>query len=867
VWVERIVIEGFRRLHGTFEFSPSLTVVVGPNEAGKSSLHEALVRALHGYSKPERRRVRGASLRDRYAPWEGSRDYALVARVRDGERLFEVDWDFETHAVKVTDERGRDVSDAVAGRGDDVELGRYLFGVGLDDFRQVCCIDQDALLAVSQSPSLGVALQEAVANVAGDVAVEEAIERLNEFLRSTVGARTDNLNPTPTGRLSVLARQRRELIEALTASDEARDELTTISAEAARLRAEQDERLRERETVRQRQFLSDAEALAARLDDARRFEREAAAGPEAADSLDEGLVDAVKVSREQLAEAEIRLAGAARDAEAAESEVARLEAEQRQLVPIVDGLRLYESVDRSHESVVRAAAAALAELPADASVAAAVPPRDPLLARYRSERPSLLLLDRPSAHPRLRRVGWIVLVVVTLGLAVLVRKLVERSASPKASSLAERLKQYGATSIDELDRRCAAEDAQVAAAEALSETYAQQQRTATARRAELGATIEGALDVAGSPQAPVEERVTAYLAGCERNAELVQRQAELERVRRELGDARRPVAEAERLGRERQETEARLRASYSAVGIDDPSLDDARRHLDERLAADSQSRAAVQDADASQRALDAVLGAETVETLAAKHAAAVEQHGAHVREHGPLAAQGGESAELAEELATIEELLRSDAARVAELETTARSLEEAVGDPAATKERLAAVEAEDKRLLDARDAVGLARTLLQEAADELSREFAPRLNEALCRNLGRITGGRYHEARVDSDLSVKVVVPETGQVVSADDLSRATKDQIFLVQRLEIARLLAPTKGSAPLLLDDPFAHYDSERLRYGLEILGETAESRQVILFSEDPSVAALADELCPSCAVVELLAPPVRARAEVET
>ncbi len=147
--------------------------------------------------------------------------------------------------------------------------------------------------------------------------------------------------------------------------------------------------------------------------------------------------------------------------------------------------------------------------------------------------------------------------------------------------------------------------------------------------------------------------------------------------------------------------------------------------------------------------------------------------------------------------------------------------------------------------------------VLGEAAEELSREFAPHLNDALRRNLGRITGGRYTEARVDADLSVKVVVPG-GRVVSADDLSRATKDQIFLVQRLEIARLLAPTKGTPPLLLDDPFAHYDVERLRYGLEILSETAAERQVILFTEEPLLVSLAMEIAADCAMIELAAPP---------
>src|SRR5205085_1017282 len=226
-----------------------------------------------------------------------------------------------------------------------------------------------------------------------------------------------------------------------------------------------------------------------------------------------------------------------------------------------------------------------------------------------------------------------------------------------------------------------------------------------------------------------------------------------------------------------------------------------------------------------------------------------------------LVDQPGEGADVAQQLADLEESLRENERRLGELQTTVDALENDLGDAAALKEQLAAVEEEHAAVVEARDAVDLARRVLREAAEELSREFAPHLNEALRRNLARITGGRYHEALVDSDLSIKVVVPETGQIVSADDLSRATRDQIFLVERLEIARLLAPTKGSAPLLLDDPFAHYDNVRLRYGLEILAETARDRQVILFSEDFDIRALVEDVCPDGNVLELAAPPVAA------
>jgi uncharacterized protein YhaN len=66
------------------------------------------------------------------------------------------------------------------------------------------------------------------------------------------------------------------------------------------------------------------------------------------------------------------------------------------------------------------------------------------------------------------------------------------------------------------------------------------------------------------------------------------------------------------------------------------------------------------------------------------------------------------------------------------------------------------------------------------------------------------------------------------------------------------------------LLLDDPFAHYDSKRLRLGLELLTEAAEERQVFIFSEDEGLAAVATEICGLCNVINLPAPVPRVPAE---
>ena len=45
MWIEHLDVAGFRQLHGVFAFGRGLTVVHGPNEAGKSALQDATLRA------------------------------------------------------------------------------------------------------------------------------------------------------------------------------------------------------------------------------------------------------------------------------------------------------------------------------------------------------------------------------------------------------------------------------------------------------------------------------------------------------------------------------------------------------------------------------------------------------------------------------------------------------------------------------------------------------------------------------------------------------------------------------------------------------------------------------------------------------
>jgi uncharacterized protein YhaN len=595
-----------------------------------------------------------------------------------------------------------------------------------------------------------------------------------------------------------------------------------------------------------------------RLEEARRLEQTAQDRPTDGNVVDSHAVDSVKVTRERLAELVDQLARAEQDAEVLASTVEDLEGKQRELAAAVDGLDTYAQVDASARDQVQTLWAQLEGMAADEeSTSVEVPERDPLLARYRLERDSLRELAGAQRHVTLRRVVWIAVVVLTVGIAWLVRKLVSRLHGAHGGKLQERLAVYGAVSLADLDARVLDEDDRVARAEAVAEAFAQTRKDADERRKSLLGRVVRALDEVGSPAAPLDVRVRAYITAVDRHGERNERVAALERLRGELIKARRPQEERDRLLREHDRAEQQLRSSYALLGIVEDDLGEAGAAFERLILVAEREMQRERDADAAVKALHSLLGGETPETAEQRVDEARRLYDEHCAAQGVLGAQPDEKAQYSEQLAQLELEVRDQIERLTTLDADAVSLEAVAADAAELKENLARVEATISRLEEAKEAVGIARTVLVESADELKKEFAPHLNKALEQNLARITGGRYSEAMVDGSLAVKVVVPETGQLKSADELSRATKDQLFLIQRLEIARLLAPTKGSAPLLLDDPFAHYDKDRLRRGLEVVAEAATERQIILFSEDLDLVEIARAFCGTCGVVELVAP----------
>lgn len=209
-----------------------------------------------------------------------------------------------------------------------------------------------------------------------------------------------------------------------------------------------------------------------------------------------------------------------------------------------------------------------------------------------------------------------------------------------------------------------------------------------------------------------------------------------------------------------------------------------------------------------------------------------------VEADGPLpggALPDGDTESLRQELedaaAGIDHLQREEHAlhvAITERAARVRSLNEIEEEQAFIESRVADLDAELR-------AAAYAMAQIEEVARDKHTRLAPKLASVASRFLCEITAGAYEELLIDRDLQISVRIPQTNRLDRhlEQRLSRGAVDQIYLALRLAMVHLLSENRETIPMLLDDPFANYDDERLERTMALLSRIAAEHQIILFT----------------------------------
>lgn len=153
------------------------------------------------------------------------------------------------------------------------------------------------------------------------------------------------------------------------------------------------------------------------------------------------------------------------------------------------------------------------------------------------------------------------------------------------------------------------------------------------------------------------------------------------------------------------------------------------------------------------------------------------------------------------------------------------------------EEAAAAAERAEHRLRSVEARARAARRLydtLAEAREEARRSYHRPLAEKIG-ELGRSLYGDGFEVRLSDDLAIAERVLD-GRRLPFEQLSTGAREQLALLARLASALLVAPEGGGAPLILDDVLGHTDPERLAVLRRILATAGEQCQVVILTSDP-------------------------------
>lgn len=112
----------------------------------------------------------------------------------------------------------------------------------------------------------------------------------------------------------------------------------------------------------------------------------------------------------------------------------------------------------------------------------------------------------------------------------------------------------------------------------------------------------------------------------------------------------------------------------------------------------------------------------------------------------------------------------------------------------------------------------------------MKNTVTPKFTEELSRTISEITDRKYKNVRLNDENGL-VVELENGNYIPVSKLSIGTIDQLYLSLRLAMVEELSEEK--MPIILDEAFAYYDTERLKNILQYIAKRFKGYQIMIFS----------------------------------
>jgi hypothetical protein len=186
------------------------------------------------------------------------------------------------------------------------------------------------------------------------------------------------------------------------------------------------------------------------------------------------------------------------------------------------------------------------------------------------------------------------------------------------------------------------------------------------------------------------------------------------------------------------------------------------------------------------------------------------------------------------------------------LENQLSALRAVTEKPAAISDRIYALDEELASSVRRHRAYVLACEKLAAAAEAMRSNITPNLSAESGRLLGAVTGGKYGELGIGTDMSMVYTVRNSGggaDTRSIDYMSAGTRDLAYISLRLALMDLVYRS-SVPPVIFDESFARLDDRRLELTLRLIAEYAEKgHQVMLLTSQKRDAVIMGGIAHFC------------------
>ncbi|KXH79299.1 AAA family ATPase [Sporosarcina sp. HYO08] len=120
---------------------------------------------------------------------------------------------------------------------------------------------------------------------------------------------------------------------------------------------------------------------------------------------------------------------------------------------------------------------------------------------------------------------------------------------------------------------------------------------------------------------------------------------------------------------------------------------------------------------------------------------------------------------------------------------------------------------------------------IQQTMRELKEKKLPKVLRIAERYFERLTGGKYVTLKITPEGRFEAITAY-GLAHPISELSQATKEQAYISLRLSLASTMIET-APFPLLMDDPFVHFDHERIAQIITLIESLQDQHQFLYFT----------------------------------